>query len=75
LTDWWLRSRKLVAKPRRKAFDSFCLLITRHLWLERNSRVFRGASRLPGSLVNVISEQAVLWSRAGLLDRSRLFGE
>ncbi|OEL23010.1 hypothetical protein BAE44_0015970, partial [Dichanthelium oligosanthes] len=75
LTDWWLRSRKMVAKPRRKAFDSLCLLVSRHLWLERNSRVFRGVSRLPGSLVVVIFDQVALWSRAGLVDRSRLLGE
>ncbi|OEL30014.1 hypothetical protein BAE44_0008967, partial [Dichanthelium oligosanthes] len=75
LTDWWLRSRKLVAKLRRKAFDSLCLLVLRHLWLERNSRVFRGVSLLSGSLVEVIFDQVVLWSRAGLLDRSSLLGE
>ncbi|OEL20280.1 hypothetical protein BAE44_0018701, partial [Dichanthelium oligosanthes] len=75
LTGWWLRSRKLVAKPRRKAFDSFSLLITRLLWLERNSRVFKGSSTLPGSLVSVIFDHVDLWSWSGLLDRSRLFGE
>ncbi|OEL14941.1 hypothetical protein BAE44_0024040, partial [Dichanthelium oligosanthes] len=65
----------LVTKARRKAFDSLCLLLARHLWLERNSRVFRNASRLPGSLVNVIFEQSYLWGRAGLLDRSCLLGD
>ncbi|OEL13592.1 hypothetical protein BAE44_0025387, partial [Dichanthelium oligosanthes] len=55
LSTWWLRSRKLVAKARRKPFDSVCLLLTRQLWLERNNRVFRNASRVPGSLMVVIS--------------------
>ncbi|OEL33706.1 hypothetical protein BAE44_0005276, partial [Dichanthelium oligosanthes] len=75
LLGWWLHSQKLVTKARRKAFDSLCLLLTRHLWLERNSKVFRNASRLPGSLVDVIFDQSLLWVKAGLLNRSGLFGD
>ncbi|OEL20202.1 hypothetical protein BAE44_0018778 [Dichanthelium oligosanthes] len=74
LTVWWLRSRKKVVKVRRKAFDSLCFLISRSLWLERNSRVFRGASCLPGSLVVSISDSVLLWVSAGLVDRSALLG-
>ncbi|OEL38200.1 hypothetical protein BAE44_0000784, partial [Dichanthelium oligosanthes] len=75
LTAWWLHSRKLVVKPRRKAFDSFCFLVSRLLWLERNSRVFRGSSTLAGPLVSVIFDHVDLWSRSGFVFRSRLFGE
>jgi hypothetical protein len=41
---WWLDSRKRVAKPRRKAFDSLVLLGMWSLWLERNARTFAGGS-------------------------------
>jgi hypothetical protein len=41
LLEWRLRSRKRTAKARRKAFDSFVFLVTWHLWLERNARLFR----------------------------------
>ncbi|OEL34948.1 hypothetical protein BAE44_0004033, partial [Dichanthelium oligosanthes] len=75
LPGWWLHSRKLVAKARRKIFDSLCLLLTRHFWLERNNRVFRDANRLPGFLVDVIFDCSFLWARAGLLDRSCLLGD
>ncbi|OEL35253.1 hypothetical protein BAE44_0003727, partial [Dichanthelium oligosanthes] len=50
-------------------------LLMRHLWLERNSRVFRNSSRLPGLLISVLFEQADLWVSAGLVDRSCLLGE
>ncbi|OEL31237.1 hypothetical protein BAE44_0007751, partial [Dichanthelium oligosanthes] len=60
LPDWSLRSRKLVAKEHRKAFDSLCLLLTRNLWLERNGRVFRNTSRPPVSLVETIFDLSSL---------------
>jgi hypothetical protein len=41
LRDWWLQSRKVVPKARRKAFDSLSFMVSRSLWLERNVRVFR----------------------------------
>ncbi|OEL21341.1 hypothetical protein BAE44_0017640, partial [Dichanthelium oligosanthes] len=75
LPDRWLLSCKSVPKARRKAFDSLCLLLARMLWLERNCRVFRNLSRLPGPLLDVISDHAALWVRAGLVDGSCLFGE
>jgi hypothetical protein len=43
LLEWWLQSRKMVAKPRRRAFDSFVFLVIWHLWLERNALVFRNS--------------------------------
>lgn len=42
--DWWLRSRKRVPKPGRKAFHSLVVLIVWSVWLERNARVFRNQS-------------------------------
>jgi hypothetical protein len=57
----------------RKAYDSFVFLVVWSLWLERNGRVRLGA-RPAASLVDAIFDQCVLWSRAGLVDRSQLFG-
>jgi hypothetical protein len=39
IVDWWLTTRKHIAKPRRKAFDSTMLLGAWSLWLERNARI------------------------------------
>jgi hypothetical protein len=35
-TEWWLRSRKRVAKPHRRAFDSLTICVVWSLWLQRN---------------------------------------
>jgi hypothetical protein len=37
---WWVDARKKTAKPRRHAFDSLVMLVTRLVWLEQNDRVF-----------------------------------
>jgi hypothetical protein len=42
--DWWLISRRAVANPRRKAFDSVVLMGAWMLWLERNARTFSSSS-------------------------------
>jgi hypothetical protein len=39
LDDWWLRSRKLVTKSRRRGFDSMVVLVAWLLWRERNDSV------------------------------------
>jgi hypothetical protein len=71
LLDWWLRSRKRIAKLRRKAFDSFVFLVSWKLWLERNARVFRNSV---ASVSKTIFEQCNLWCRAGLVVRLQLLG-
>jgi hypothetical protein len=38
--DWWLSSRKFIAKHVRKGFDSHVFLVGWKLWLERNRRTF-----------------------------------
>ncbi|OEL38603.1 hypothetical protein BAE44_0000378, partial [Dichanthelium oligosanthes] len=50
LPSWWLLARKQVVKVRRQTFDSLCLLLSRHMWLERSNRVFRNVpvTRLAG---------------------------
>jgi hypothetical protein len=66
LTEWWLRSGKLVTKPRRPAFDSVCFLIARSLWLERNARVYNNKSRSTSLLSKAIAELVELWFRASV---------
>jgi hypothetical protein len=36
LAPWWLRSRQLIPKGQRKAFDSMVVLICWAVWLQRN---------------------------------------
>jgi hypothetical protein len=73
LIDWWLRSRKLVTKARRKAFDSLVVLITWNLWLERNSRVFRYSTSTTSRLPDGIWSKCELCC-AKLIVRSELVG-
>jgi hypothetical protein len=61
--------RKAVAKERSPAFDSIVFLTDWSLLFQRNSRVFRGQSKLPGILVGDIL------ASADLIDRSRRLGE
>jgi hypothetical protein len=72
---WWLRSRKLVVKARRPAFDSIAFLTVRQIWLQCNDRVFRSAGRQVVALADLIWQQAGLWSRAGLIVGPQLRGE
>jgi hypothetical protein len=52
--DWWLWSRKRIPMLRRKAFDSFVILISWSLWCHRNDMVFTRRSVSPGCLVDEI---------------------
>lgn len=72
--QWWLRSRKMVQKARRKSFDSLFILVTWHLWLERNARVFQGKSTAAHSLVSSIWQAADQWCLAKIMLRPQLLG-
>jgi hypothetical protein len=52
MVDWWLRTHKVVAKARRKAFDSLVCLVAWSLWLERNCMFFdqKSSSAIPNLL-------------------------
>jgi hypothetical protein len=72
VASWWISSRKWVPKHRRQAFDSLVLLVARHIWLERNDRVFRGECKQPTLLIKSLWEIAELWSRARLISWSQV---
>jgi hypothetical protein len=63
---------KAIVKPRRSAFDSLCMLITRSLWLEWNAMVFRNQSKSTMALVTAIADLGELWCRVRVVDRSKL---
>ncbi|TVU42251.1 hypothetical protein EJB05_08645, partial [Eragrostis curvula] len=65
LVDWWLLSRKKVAKTARKGFDSLVMLTVWTIWCERNKRIFNNVSRLQAAVIENIREEATLWNRAG----------
>jgi hypothetical protein len=44
VVDWWLNSRRIVAKLHQKAFNLVVLLGAWMLWLERNVRTFSSNS-------------------------------
>lgn len=71
LVDWWLSSRKRVAKALRKGFDTFVMLLAWHLWKERNARAFNAKIRQPGHLLQHIKEEANMWITAGHKQLSR----
>jgi hypothetical protein len=72
---WWMRARKSVAKVRRKAFDSFVILIAWLLWLQRNDRVLNRVSTLEVGLVDSIWMSLEQWVHVKLFDRSLVLGE
>jgi hypothetical protein len=62
-----------VTKARRKSFDSLVVLITWSLWLERNSRVFRGTAEPVLRILDSILAKGKLWCNAKLVARSDWF--
>jgi hypothetical protein len=71
---WWLRTRKAVAKPSRKGFDTLVWLVAWSLWKERNRRVHERAALQPVALAGAIMEDARLWARAGFVSIATLLG-
>jgi hypothetical protein len=72
MVDWWLHTRKLVAKAR---LEGVRLLGMLSLWLERNGRVFDRKSSSVQALISCILNHTELWCRASLVDRSAILGE
>jgi hypothetical protein len=72
LVTLWLRVRKVVAKGRRKGFDSLVLVIVWTIWLERNARVFRSHATSMSAVVESVWCRCGLWCRAKLVKWSQL---
>jgi hypothetical protein len=70
---WWVQERKQVPKARRRAFDSFVVLVVWGLWRERNARVSDAKCTRPDRLVELIGAQVELWCKARIMSRSQLF--
>jgi hypothetical protein len=68
--DWWLQVRKVVHKPRHKAFDYLSILVSLCLWCQRNDRVFlSNISMIAAGLATHIWSLLVLWCHASLVAR------
>ena len=61
----WRERRTKPQRPNRRAIASLLMLVSWHIWQERNSRVFRNKSAPPFVVVDLISEEAKLWVAAG----------
>ncbi|TVU05996.1 hypothetical protein EJB05_49183 [Eragrostis curvula] len=64
---WWKHLRSSVAKDRRKALDTLLILVTWHLWLERNARISKDEKMQMSSiqLTIMIEKEALAWIGAG----------
>jgi hypothetical protein len=69
---WWTATRRGIAKPRRKAFDSLAILVAWSIWLERNMRLFRRLSLPVSSCIHAILAECESWYCAKIVDRSQL---
>jgi hypothetical protein len=74
-TDWWLRVRKAVSKPRCKAFDSLIILVAWSLWLQRYDRMFNRFSMSEAIVVSSIFANLELWVCAKLVARLHSQGD
>jgi hypothetical protein len=53
------------ASPNRKSITSLTMLVSWIIWKERNARVFNNNAALPTILLEIIKNEAKLWSSAG----------
>jgi hypothetical protein len=74
-TTWWLRMRRRVPKPCRRAYDSMVLLVARGIWLHRNNMIFNDVSLLPSVVAHMLSLLLDDWCSVKLVDRSSLYRE
>ena len=68
--DWWLASRKSVAKSSRKVFNTSVILTAWKLWLLRNDKVFNGKAEPTPSVIKNIIEEVRCWISADMADLS-----
>ena len=70
---WWSTSRKRLPRDKRKAFDTFVLLVIWTIWKERNARVFDRKASMPWVLSDIILDEGVVWATAGFFAKGFLF--
>jgi hypothetical protein len=70
---WWLRKRKHVPKPRRRAYDSLILLVSRGIWLHRNDRIFNSVTLSPDTVAHQMLLLLNDWCTTTLVDRSTIY--
>lgn len=64
--DWWLLRRRSFLGASKKGFDTTFILVSWHIWKERNHRVFTGdTQRTPQQLAEAITQEAAIWCSAG----------
>lgn len=63
--SWWRRSARRLTKDRRKAFNTFVILVAWEIWKHRNGVVFEAQQPHVHELVRVIKDEARLWTSAG----------
>jgi hypothetical protein len=68
LADWWSSLSDAVPKENRKELNALVtlVLVSRCIWLERNSRVFDKFATLPMPVIRRIKEEFEQWRRAKL---------
>jgi hypothetical protein len=63
---WWNKIAMVVPQKQRKELNALVLLVTRAIWLERNSRVFDKFATMPVEVCRKIKEKFAQWKRARL---------
>lgn len=71
INEWWLQANNSFAMTERKKANFLIMLGLRHIWLQRNARVFEGTSAPMATVLNSILDE---W-RSWLACRGRLRGE
>jgi hypothetical protein len=66
LAHWWSSLSGAVPKKQRKDLNALVMLVTRCLWLERNSRVFDKFATIPLEVVRKIKAELEQWQKAML---------
>jgi hypothetical protein len=63
--DWWRQSSIQVQGQAREGFNSLVILGAWVVWKHRNQYLFQGASPSVAAVLQVVREEALLWTLAG----------
>jgi hypothetical protein len=70
--DWWRNASLRVPGQLKKGFDSLVVLGTWVIWKHRNSCVFNGVAPSVLAVLEMVKEEALLWTMAGAKGLSML---